>query len=70
MVEDGYEFFAKRRLVTIFTAPNYMGEFDNSGGIMTVNEELMCNFRVLKPAEIEATAIIASGRRGSPAPRN
>ncbi|KAF8409438.1 hypothetical protein HHK36_005514 [Tetracentron sinense] len=27
VVEDGYEFFAKRRLVTIFSAPNYGGEF-------------------------------------------
>ncbi len=25
VVEDGYEFFAKRQLVTIFTAPNYCG---------------------------------------------
>lgn len=24
VVEDGYEFFAKRRLVTIFSAPNYV----------------------------------------------
>lgn len=23
VVEDGYEFFAKRRLVTVFSAPNY-----------------------------------------------
>ncbi|KAF3607917.1 hypothetical protein DY000_02051179 [Brassica cretica] len=30
-VEDGYEFFAKRRLVTIFSAPNYGWEFDNAG---------------------------------------
>jgi serine/threonine-protein phosphatase PP1 catalytic subunit len=26
VVEDGYEFFAKRQLVTIFSAPNYCGE--------------------------------------------
>jgi len=31
VVEDGYEFFAKRQLVTVFSAPNYCGEFDNSG---------------------------------------
>jgi serine/threonine-protein phosphatase PP1 catalytic subunit len=30
-VEDGYEFFSKRQLVTVFSAPNYCGEFDNAG---------------------------------------
>ena len=49
VVEDGYEFFGKRSLVTIFSAPNYIGEFDNSAGIMTVNESLVCSFQVLKP---------------------
>ncbi|KAJ7648862.1 Serine/threonine protein phosphatase PP1 [Mycena rosella] len=28
VVEDGFEFFAKRRLVTLFSAPNYCGEDD------------------------------------------
>ncbi|KAG6430381.1 hypothetical protein SASPL_108446 [Salvia splendens] len=36
VVEDGYEFFAQRRLVTIFSAPNY--------------ESLICSFEILKPA--------------------
>ncbi len=31
MVEDGYEFFAKRQMVTVFSAPNYCGDFDNAG---------------------------------------
>lgn len=51
VVEDGYEFFADRQLVTIFTAPNYCGEFDNAGAIMIVDEDLMCSFRILKPAD-------------------
>ena len=48
VVEDGYEFFGNRSLVTVFSAPNYCGEFDNSGAIMEVDEELMCSFKVMK----------------------
>ena len=51
VVEDGYEFFADRQLVTIFSAPNYCGEFDNAGAMMGVDENLMCSFQILKPAE-------------------
>mmetsp|Transcript_7292 Transcript_7292/g.21534 ORF Transcript_7292/g.21534 Transcript_7292/m.21534 type:complete len:326 (+) Transcript_7292:258-1235(+) len=51
VVEDGYEFQCGRRLVTIFSAPNYCGEFDNAGGMMAVDETLMCSFQILKPAE-------------------
>mmetsp|Transcript_12896 Transcript_12896/g.30976 ORF Transcript_12896/g.30976 Transcript_12896/m.30976 type:complete len:300 (+) Transcript_12896:81-980(+) len=51
VVEDGYEFFAKRQLVTLFSAPNYCGEFDNAGAMMSVDETLMCSFKVLKPVE-------------------
>lgn len=46
VVEDGYEFFAKRQLVTIFSAPNYVGEFDNAGAMMSVDDTLMCSFQV------------------------
>lgn len=46
VVEDGYEFFAQRQLVTIFSAPNYKGEYDNAGGIMSVDESLLCSFQV------------------------
>ena len=41
VVEDGYEFFAKRQLVTVFSAPNYCGEFDNAGAMMSVDDSLM-----------------------------
>ncbi|CAL0300000.1 unnamed protein product [Lupinus luteus] len=54
VVEDGYEFFANRQLVTIFSAPNYCGEFDNAGAMMSVDETLMCSFQILKPADKRA----------------
>jgi serine/threonine-protein phosphatase PP1 catalytic subunit len=46
IVADGYEFFAGRGLVTICSAPNYKGEYDNFGSMMVVNEELLCSFEV------------------------
>lgn len=49
VVEDGYEFFADRKLVTIFSAPNYCGEFDNAAAILSINENLQCKFQVLRP---------------------
>ena len=49
VVENGYEFFANRQLVTIFSAPNYCGEFDNAGAMMLIDKDLMCTFKILKP---------------------
>ncbi|KAJ8100715.1 Metallo-dependent phosphatase-like protein [Lipomyces tetrasporus] len=51
VVEDGYDFFSKRQLVTLFSAPNYCGEFDNAGAMMSVDESLLCSFQILRPAE-------------------
>ncbi|KAG9392601.1 Calcineurin-like phosphoesterase [Carpediemonas membranifera] len=51
VVEDGYEFFARRQLVTIFSAPAYCGEFDNAGAMMSIDETLMCSFQILKPMD-------------------
>ena len=49
--EDGYQFFAGRKLVTIFSAANYCGEFDNDGAVMSVDETLMCSFKKVKPGD-------------------
>ena len=49
MVEKGYEFFADKKLVTVFSAPNYCNQFDNAGGMMIVDENLMCGFKILVP---------------------
>jgi len=39
-------------LITIFSAPNYCNEFDNSAGILIVDESLMCTLKILKPVEV------------------
>ncbi|KAI3319607.1 serine/threonine-protein phosphatase PP-Z [Xylariaceae sp. AK1471] len=54
VVEDGYEFFNDRVLVTVFSAPNYCGEFDNWGAVMSVSAELLCSFELLKPLDSSA----------------
>ncbi len=48
--KQAYQFFAKRQLITIFSAPNYCNEFDNSGAVMSVDADLMCSFALMRPA--------------------
>lgn len=62
VVEDGYEFFNDRTLVTVFSAPNYCGEFDNFGAIMSINEELLCSFELLTPTEHPPARVTAINR--------
>uniref|UniRef100_F1L9N6 Serine/threonine-protein phosphatase n=1 Tax=Ascaris suum TaxID=6253 RepID=F1L9N6_ASCSU len=50
VVQDGYEFFANRKLVTIFSAPHYCGQFDNAAAMMNVDEGLVCTFQILRPS--------------------
>ena len=48
-MEDGYGFFGKNKnLVTIFSAKNYCGDFDNDAAVMNVDQELMCKFITFK----------------------
>ncbi|XP_022659635.1 serine/threonine-protein phosphatase alpha-2 isoform-like isoform X2 [Varroa jacobsoni] len=62
VVEDGYQFFQKRQLVTIFSAPNYCGEFDNAGAILCVSEDLTCWFSILPPLKPKVLHV-KNGRR-------
>lgn len=43
VVEDGYEFFANRSFITIFSAPNYCGEFDNAGAVFCLSRSIVFN---------------------------
>ena len=51
VVKDGYEFFASRQLITIFSASNFKGEYDNSGGILNIDESLTCDLTTLRPVK-------------------
>ena len=68
VVEDGYEFFCNRQLVTVFSAPNYCGEFDNSGGMLTVNRDLLCSFVVIPPESELTISKSLAGRPPTPPP--
>lgn len=57
VVEDGYQFFEKRKLVTLFSAPNYCGEFDNAAAVMIVTEDLTCSFKILPPEKGKKTVV-------------
>ena len=49
VMDQGYQFFAGRSLVTVFSASNYCGEFTNCGAVMTMDTNLRCSFQVFKP---------------------
>ena len=50
----------------MFSAPNYCGEFDNAGAMMSVDETLMCSFQILKPADKKKNYNIYSGMSARP----
>ncbi len=47
-VSDGYWFFARKKVVTVFSAPDYCGEMQNDGAVLSVSKDLSCKFKVLK----------------------
>ena len=50
VVEAGYEFFPnafEKKLVTLFSAPKYCGEFDNAGAMMLINENYEISFKII-----------------------
>ncbi|KAI9510305.1 protein phosphatase type 1 [Russula earlei] len=70
IVEDGYEFFANRKLVTIFSAPNYCSMFRNAAAILKVNKRLRCCFKILKPRRTHRSGNDTASGTQTPMPRH
>uniref|UniRef100_A0A1I7UJH4 Serine/threonine-protein phosphatase n=2 Tax=Caenorhabditis tropicalis TaxID=1561998 RepID=A0A1I7UJH4_9PELO len=49
VVQDGYEFFADKRLVTIFSAPFYCGSTNNVAAVLNVDSDMLASFMLIKP---------------------
>ncbi|KAK0406930.1 hypothetical protein QR680_018895 [Steinernema hermaphroditum] len=45
----GYRFSRGDKLITIFSAPNYIGENYNEAGVLDVNEKLKCSLHLIRP---------------------
>ena len=48
VIQKGYEYFANKRWVSLFSASNFWGEYDNYGAVMTLDDSLEVNFTVFK----------------------
>ncbi|MEN2500524.1 MAG: hypothetical protein MHMPM18_004680, partial [Marteilia pararefringens] len=45
LVEDGFDFHCKRQLLTIFSARDYCGEYNNDAAVLTVDKDLLCTIK-------------------------
>ena len=46
------------QMVSLFSARNYCGEFDNAAAILTVSKDLVCSFHIYKVLYIYLTTFI------------
>ncbi|VDK61003.1 unnamed protein product [Cylicostephanus goldi] len=64
VVQDGYEMMAGRKLITVFSAPNYCGQFTNAAAIVCLDEDLQITFQQMK---MQIPANLAPKARTAPA---
>ena len=57
VVEMGYEFNFNRQILTIFSAPNYMGQYENYGAVLAIDQSLKCSFEIIVPKSNKKTHI-------------
>lgn len=68
-VEGGYQFFAGRKLVTVFSAPDYNG-YGLPGAVMSVNKQVECTFQLIPVAgAAQSKRWIAKRRTASKRPK-
>uniref|UniRef100_A0A1I7YR09 Serine/threonine-protein phosphatase n=1 Tax=Steinernema glaseri TaxID=37863 RepID=A0A1I7YR09_9BILA len=48
VVQDGYEVMVGRQLITIFSAPNYCGQFNNAAAVVCIDADLQVTFQQLR----------------------
>uniref|UniRef100_A0A7E4W0J2 Serine/threonine-protein phosphatase n=1 Tax=Panagrellus redivivus TaxID=6233 RepID=A0A7E4W0J2_PANRE len=53
VMQNGYGFFANRKLVTVFSAPRYLPDMNNRGAVMRINAQMVISFVILNPTEKE-----------------
>jgi serine/threonine-protein phosphatase PP1 catalytic subunit len=58
VVETGYQFSYNKKLVTVFSAPNYCKSYGNSAAMMKVESDLVCSFIILKPVSSKKGDVI------------
>lgn len=61
VVDDGYEFFANKKLVTVFSAPDY--SHHNAAAILSVNSDLSYSFQTFKSQNSKLRPIGDSSRK-------
>lgn len=55
-------------MVTVFSAADYCGEFDNDGAVMCVDETLMCSFKKIKQEKIKKLGMASKKTNGTSSP--
>lgn len=61
VVQDGYEMMTGRRLITVFSAPNYCGQFTNAAAVVCLDGNLTISFQQL-------TMVAPKDAKAKPAP--
>jgi diadenosine tetraphosphatase ApaH/serine/threonine PP2A family protein phosphatase len=51
VMPNGYGFFANRKLVTVFSAPRYQPDLNNSGAILNVDKNKRLSFVIFNPVD-------------------